>query len=435
MDDALFVPNIDGSLYGPLSFIFVCLVFSAVTSAAETSMMACSKPKLHALEKEGNRGARRVMRLTSEPETLLSTILTTNTLVNIMASSVTTGLFLHMFGEKGILYASLIMTFVVLLFSEVLPKTLATRNPEKFAMVLSLPMFGLIKLTRPITWFIRLATQAMMLLMGIRPGETDPNFGEEDVRGAIGLGLHHGVIEKPEHRMLDSILELDDLTVDEVMTHRSSLENINADLPPQALYDKVAASAHSRLPVWKDEPDNIVGIVHVKDFYRAYNAHVASGVPFDLTTVMQEPYFIPESAIVADQLLEFRKKRKHLALVVDEFGDIMGVLTLEDILEEIVGEIEDEHDVHRPLFTREDDGSLVVSGGMAVRDANREFGWNLPDDDAVTLGGLLIEVAQHIPATGEKVTVGGLTFEVMTKRRQAVSRVRVRPEAAPAPQS
>ena len=418
----------EATFYPQLIGVGALMVCSAFFSSSETALMASSKPKLHTYEKQGRKAAKRVTDMLEDPETLLATLLLGNNLVNIAASALATKVMLDLFGAAGLAYATLGMTFIVLVFAEVLPKTLAARHPESMAMFYSLPLIFLIKTLKPFTKIIGYITRALMFMMGLRTRSDEPNFGEEDLKGAIGLGLHHGVLEKSERRMLDSILELDVLTVEEVMTHRSQINSIDVNLQAEALFDQVSVSTHSRLPVWEDNPDNIVGIIHVKDFYRAYKECQSSRKKFDVRDIMQAPYFVPEQAIVSDQLLEFRRQRKHMGLVIDEYGDIMGIVTLEDILEEIVGEIEDEHDEIRPTYIRQKDGSVILPGSFPLRDANREFDWHLPDDEeSVTVGGLLIETAERIPEVGEKLYIEGYVFEVMAKRRQAITRVKVSP--------
>jgi len=413
----------DTAFYLTLGAISLLILCSGFFSGSETSIMASSKPKLHDMQKRGHPGAKRVYRMLKDPETLLGTILLGNNLVNIGASALATGLFLELFGEKGIAIATLVMTVIVLIFAEVLPKTIASHFPEKMAGIVSLPMLILIRVLSPFTFTIKLITRAIMRMLRISVDRSDPNFGEEDLRGAIGMGLAHGILDRPEHRMLDSILELDELTVEDVMMHRSSIESLDITLPNEDLHRRISMSTYSRIPLWEDNPDNIVGIVHIKDFYKEWNNTDTQA--FDIRKIMQSPYFVPETAIVSEQLLAFRKRRKHMGLVVDEYGDIMGLVTLEDILEEIVGEIEDEHDVVRAAFMREDSSTVVVTGSMAVRDANREFDWHLPDDDAVTIAGLIIETLQRIPVVGEKVTIGDYTLEILAKRKQAIARVRM----------
>lgn len=427
------------SIYTHLSGIAALMVSSGFFSGSETALMATSRPKLHALEKQGNRAAVRVSRMLDDPETLLATLLLGNNLVNIAASALATKLMLDIFGSAGLAIATFGMTMIVLIFAEVLPKTLAARYPETISMLVSLPLVGLIKLSAPVTYFIRGITRALIFLLGLSNRDYDTNFGEDDVKGAIGLGAFHGVLEKSERQMLDSILELDVLTVEEVMTHRSKVESLDVNLPVKDIYAQVAASSHSRLPLWEESPDNVIGILHVKDFYRRFEAYREgqSKASFReiLGEIMQAPYFVPEQAVVADQLLEFRRQRKHMGLVVDEYGDIMGLITLEDILEEIVGEIEDEHDEVLANFVRQKDGSIIVSGAFPVRDANKEFDWQLPDEDAVTIGGLVVDNAEGIPDVGESMTLNGFTLMVLARRKQAVTRIKIIPPTETAQES
>lgn len=413
------------SLYFVLFGIFILLLWSAFFSSSETALMGASKARLHSLEEEGDESAERVNDLLEKPDTLLGTILLGNNLVNIGASALTTGLFIELFGESGIAFATLIMTVLVLVFAEVLPKTLANRWSEQYAMFISWPMTFLVKTLRPFTWTIEKINGAVLRSIGIKPSE-DAEFQEEDVRGALGLGLQHGVLEKDEHQMLDSILQLDELTVEDVMIHRSAMETLNIADSAEKTFKLVAATAHSRLPVWEDNPDNIIGILHVKDFYRAYFDHKMNEKELDVKAIMRKAYFVPESANIGDQMLEFRNQRRHIAIVVDEYGDIQGLVTLEDIIEEIVGEIEDEHDVVEHAFTRLDNGDVVIEGAFPIRDANKEFDWDLPEEeDAVTIAGLMIDTANHIPAIGEKIRINGRSFTVLAKKRQAILKVRV----------
>jgi len=414
--------------------IIALLLISAFFSGSETALMSSSKPKLHKMEKEGNSSAARVNRVIACPERLLSTILLGNNLVNIAASALTTGLFIKLFGDTGILWATLIMTFLVLIFAEILPKTVASRAPEKHSMWISVPMSVIIVVLKPFTTFISKISGTLIKALGIKHTE-DSNFGEDDVRGAIGMGLEEGVLEKGEHRMLDSVLELDEIDVDDVMVHRQEIESLNCTMTMEELHNHIASQpVHSRIPIWKDEADNIIGILHVKDFYMAYHAATMKKQPFDLEKVMQAPYFVPETVKVSEQLMEFRKNRRHMAIVVDEYGDIKGLLTLEDILEEIVGEIEDEHDIPEPDFYYERDGSITLTGDYPVRDANREFDWELPtDDEAVSIAGLIIEIAGRMPNVDEVITIAGLNFKIIQKKKQAILKVNTQTPAKEEP--
>lgn len=410
-----------------LIIIFILILFSAYFSSSETSLMGSSKAKLHAMQKEGDQKAKRVIKLIEDPETLLGTILLGNNLVNIAASSIAAGLFLKLFGDAGLAYATLIMTFVVLIFAEVLPKTLANRNPEGFAKTISLPMHFLVIILRPFTKFIRIFSRGGMRLMGIKPDDDAPNFGEDDVKGAIGLGLHHGVLDSGEHRMIDSVLGLDELTVRDVMTHRSMIVSMDAHIPDHDVKEFLANSSYSRIPVWEDDQENIIGILHIKDYYRAIRNAKKTGERFEIKDIVSEPFFIPESAYAADLLKEFRAKRKHMALVVDEYGDLMGIISLEDILEEIVGDIEDEHDTIKASFTEGKQGTIIATANYPVRDLNKELDLEIPDNEAaVTLGGLVTETLGRIPSVAEKAQIGDYELTVLAKRRQALLKVRVR---------
>lgn len=400
---------------------------SGFFSGSETALMAGSKAKLHALEKDGNKAAKRVLKLIENPDVLLSTILLGNNLVNILSSALATGLALHLYGDAGIALATLVMTIVVLVFAEILPKSIASRKPEPLAMLVSLPMSFIVKVLRPLTLILQGINYGFIRALGFKDsGET---FDEHDVRGAIGMGLEHGVLDDGEQRMLDSILDLDGMTVEDVMIHRSNIDAISATASKDELIEAFSNSDFSRLPVYVDDEDNIVGVIHVREFYNALHKAEKDGETFEPSSVIKQAYFVPMTASIDDQLLEFKRLRTHLALVVDEYGDLQGLVTLEDILEEIVGDIVDEFDTHENLYKAQSDGSIVVSGTLTVRDANRELDWQLPADDAVTLAGLVIEELGRIPNVGEEVHAYGVTFRIMAKKRQAIVRMLATPNA------
>lgn len=397
------------------------LASSAFFSSSETALMSASRARLHQLEEDGEEKAALVRTFLDNPERLLSTILLGNNLVNIAASSLMTGLCIKLFGEVGVLWATIIMTVLVLIFAEVLPKTIASHIPEKLALLVSKPMKFLIWSLHPITWLIRQFNKVVLRFFRF---ETDQNaFTTGDVRGAIGLGLKSGVLEDEEHRMLDGVLDLDEITVGDVMTHRRNIESIPHDMPLQDIAAFIKQNPHSRIPVWKENPDNIIGTFHIRDFFLAFSTLEAKEAT--LIDIIQEAYFVPETVRINQQLSAFRQERRHLALVVDEYGDLMGLVTLEDILEEIVGEIEDEHDLKSVDFIEEAADQTLVSGHYAVRDANRELGWNLPEEEAVTIAGLMVETLGHIPTVGEKLTIGAFTLTVVTKKRHAIVKIRV----------
>ncbi len=405
--------------------IFCLLIWSAFFSGSETALTSISKAKLHKMSKDGHKGAKRVKNLVEKPETLLSTILLGNNLVNIAASALTTGLFIQLFGDIGVAYATLVLTVIVLIFAEVLPKTMANKYPEKISIIVATPMRWLMLIFKPATWLIRKISRGIMRILRINPNNTE-QFSQHDVRGAIGLGLDHGVLEHGEHRMLDSILDMDMLTVYDIMIHRSAIESVDATMNPDKLAKIVGKSRHSRIPVWESEADNIIGIFHIKDFYSARQNAFETKKPFVLKNILQPPYFIPETTSIATQLLEFRRQRRHLSLVVDEYGVLLGLVTLEDILEEIVGEIEDEHDAVRIDIQKEKNGVTVVSGHVPVRDLNRKMNWDLPDDEAVTVAGLIFDELDRIPAIGETLEIAGLQLRVTAKKRQTITKISIK---------
>jgi Mg2+/Co2+ transporter CorB len=403
--------------------IFILLLWSGFFSGSETALMSTSRARLHEMKRRKLKGTSRVRALIEKPDVLLGTILLGNNLVNIGASALATGLFIKLFGQVGVVYATIIMTFLVLIFAEVLPKTIASLYPEKLALKVALPMQALVVLLRPATNVIRLISRGLMFLLRLNPG-AKRTFSQHDVRGAIGLGREHGVLEDEEHRMLDSILDLENLTVEDIMIHRSNIMSLDLALTDTQMAQAIARTPFSRLPVWENDSDNIIGILHVKDYYTSRQLKP----PPAIKDILTPPYFVPESTTVGRQLLEFRRLKRHLALVVDEYGDFMGLVTLEDILEEIVGDIVDEHDIDIPDILKGPDGSVTLPGSYPVRDANRELKWALPEDeDAVTVGGLMVETLGHIPAVGESVQLGALMFTVISRKRQAIASIKVTP--------
>lgn len=403
--------------------IFLLLICSAFFSGSETALMAASRGRLHEMEKEGNKTAALVNKLIDKPDSLLSTILLGNNLVNIGASALATGLLIKLFGDSGIVLATFTMTILVLIFSEVIPKTFAARKPEALSTWVAKPMTALVFVLSPLTKIIAAFSRFLLSLVGVDPEENN-NFATEDLRGAIGLGLKEDVLNSHEHRMLDSILDLEGVTVEDIMVHRSSIHFLNVNDNVDDIFKIIVKSGHSRLPVWEENPDNIIGVLHVKDFFAAY--HKTNKAKVNVREIMHPTYFVPETVSIAHQLLEFRNRKKHLALVVDEYGNLVGLVTLEDILEEIVGEIEDEHDNGKENYSQQEDGSIVIDAHFPIRDANREFNWKLPEEDAVTLAGLVVHEAQKIPSVGEEVKINKITFKVVAKRNQSITKVEVR---------
>ncbi|MFD2232395.1 HlyC/CorC family transporter [Phaeospirillum tilakii] len=403
---------------------------SAFFSGSETALTAVSRPLMHQLEQEGDRRAGRVNHLLATRDRLLSALLLGNNLVNILASSLATGALVGLFGDAGIAYATAGMTVVVVLFGEVLPKTYAIYHANRVALWVAGPVSALVLGLTPVVRTLELLVRLIFRLFGAsRTPTVSPEAAMAELRGAIEVHTGEGEVRE-ERRMLRSILELGDVEVGQVMTHRRNMVTLDASLPPAALLDQVIASPYTRLPLWRDDSDNIVGVLHAKDVLRAVHDNPAAIEQLDLGAFASPPWFIPASTTLQEQLQAFRQRREHFALVVDEYGSLLGVVTLEDILEEIVGDIVDEHDVAVAGVRPQSDGSYMIDGAVPIRDLNREFEWRLPDDDAATLAGLVLHEARRIPEVGQAYLFYGFRFEIARRHRNQITAVRVTPPAA-----
>ena len=404
------------------------LVLSACFSGTETALTAVSRPYMHQLEADGSKGAARINRLTLTRDRLIGALLLGNNLVNILASSLATSAMMATFGEAGIAYATAGMTVIVVLFGEVLPKTYAIYNANKVALWVSGPVSGLVWVLSPLVRGLEVVTKLIFRLFGASYA-TDASIETAmmELRGAIEVHTTQGEVLE-ERRMLRSILDLGDVEVGEVMTHRRKAFTIDASLPPAQVVDQILNSPYTRIPLWRDQPDNIVGIVHAKDVLRAVRALGGELNQLDIGELAGTPWFIPESTTLLEQLQAFRERREHFALVVDEYGVLLGVVTLEDILEEIVGDITDEHDIAVAGLKAQADGSFVVDGGVTIRDLNRQFEWGLPDDEATTIAGLLLYESRQIPNVGQIYRFHGFRFEVLRKNRNQIVSIRISPE-------
>ena len=408
--------------------IVLCLWFSFFFSGSETALTAFSRARMLRMEKTGNRRAALVNRLVETRERLIGAILTGNNVVNIAASSLTTGLLLNWFGDVGVLYATMIMTVVVVVFTEVLPKTVAINAPDRVALLVARPISWVVRLFGPMLVGIEALVRWILRMFGFRVG-IDQAFlsAHEELRGAVDLLHHEGSVEKLDRDMLSGLLDLPDLTVSDVMIHRTEMITVCADDPPEEVVKAVLAAAVTRIPLWKGTPENIVGILHVKDLLRALQGAEGNPSKIDVTTIARPPWFVPDIRPLSEQLKAFRRRKTPFALVVDEYGEVMGLVTLEDILEEIVGDITDEHDVVVPGVRPQPDGSVNVDGGVPIRDLNRAMEWNLPDDEATTIAGLVIHEARSIPEPGQTFTFHGFRFRVLRRERNRITTLRITP--------
>jgi len=416
--------------------IIVLLMASAFFSGSETALTAASRAKLRAQADRGEKGARAALQVTRDRERLIGAVLFGNNLLNILAAALATALFTRVFGDSGVALATLAMTFLVLIFAEVLPKTYAITNAERAAARVARPIAFFIVLFSPVVSAVRWLVRQLLRLCGV---DTDPHSRilsvHDEIAGALALGRSEGVIEKEQRDRLMGALDLSERSVNEVMLHRSEIEMIDVDLPPGKVLERCLASPHTRLPIYRREPENIVGVIHAKDLLRAVYAHRAAGAEtnqalagFSLLDVAKAPYFIPETTALDDQMHQFLKRHMHFALVVDEYGALQGLITLEDILEEIVGEITDEFDtLDEHTLERVKDGSIVVDAAMTIRDFNRAMDWSLPDDEANTIAGLVIHEAQMIPTVGQVFSFHGFRFEVLGRQENRITRLRIKP--------
>ncbi|MCC5974411.1 MAG: HlyC/CorC family transporter [Rubellimicrobium sp.] len=426
----------DAAFWLTAGAILALILFSAFFSGSETALTGASRGKLRSQADRGSRGAASALKVTEDPERMIGAILLGNNVVNILAASLATALLTQVFGDSGVALATLGMTVLVLVFGEVLPKTLAITYPEAVAARVA-PVIRLLTFVfAPIVSIVRMLVRGVLRLFGVR---TDPDTNilavREEIVGALSLGHAEGIVEKEDRDRIIGALDLADRTVEEIMLHRSSIQMIDANLPVMEILDQVLDSPHSRLPLYRDEPENIVGILHSKDVLRGMRKLLNDDGPeagvladFNIMEVAREAYFIPETTALDDQMRQFLRQRRHFALVVDEYGALQGLITLEDIIEEIVGEIADEFDAAAETgVAQAADGSYLVAGTMTIRDLNRMHDWMLPDEEANTIAGLVIHEAQMIPVVGQVFSFHGFRFEVLEKDENRISALKIKP--------
>ncbi len=422
------------ALLAGLLLIVVLLVVSGLFSAAETALTGASRARMHQLEREGDKAAGRVNLLIEDQERMIGSVLLGNNLLNILLSSLVTEFLAHAIpGAWGVAIATGLVTFLVLVFAEVLPKTIAIARPDDVARGLSGPSRIVVALFGPVISAVQGLIKVTFRLFGLDLDEdADEAFAQAEIRGAIEYHHEEGLVESGDRRMLGGVLDLAGMDVGQVMVHRTSITLLDADQPARELIAQALEAPYTRLPLYRGEPDNIVGVLHAKDLARAMEAAGGDLDAIDIAQVANEPWFIPDTTNLKDQLQAFLKQRNHFALIVDEYGALRGLVTLEDILEEIVGEIEDEHDDTVEGVRRQPDGSVNVDGSVAIRDLNRAFDWDLPDDEWVTVAGLVIHDAQMIPEPGQTFIFHGHRFQVLRRQRNQITALRVSPPLAEA---
>lgn len=431
-----FASFLDTAFWVSAGSILALLVISGLFSGSETALTASSRGKLKAQADKGSKGAETALDLTDDSERLIGAILLGNNLVNILAASLATALFTRLFGDSGVALATLVMTLLVLVFAEVLPKTYAISNPETAATRVAPLLRWVVRIFSPVVTVVRFLVRRVLALFGVT---IDPDRHilsvHEEIAGTLALGHSSGSVEKEHRDRLLGALDLGERTVEEIMLHRSQIEMVDADAPMEDIIAQCVNSPHSRFPVYRGEQENIIGVLNVRDLMREVHhqvmlrkGRVKAVRHLRLENIVRPPYFVPETTPLDEQMRHFLQLRRHFALVVDEYGALHGLITLEDILEEIVGEIEDEYDVAEatPMF-RIEGGEVLADGAMTIRDLNRAMDWQLPDDEAITVAGLVIHESQQIPQEGQVFGFHGFRFEVVERVENRLTRLRIRP--------
>ena len=412
--------------------IVILLAISAFFSASETALTAVSRGRMHQLEKDGSKAAANVNKLVANRERMIGAVLLGNTFINILTSSLATSVLENRYGPKAVAITTGIMTLVILIFVETMPKTLAVARTDRVSLFVAGPLRLVVALLSPVIVAVQWLVWRVLWLVGVKGAlEESADAAHEDIRGSIELHHQEGSVEREHRDMLGGILDLRDLEVSDVMRHRTSMESFDADLPVRELVDAVIEAQHSRLPLWRDEQDNIIGILSAKDLARALVEHRGDLGQIDIAALIAPPWYVPETTSLEEQLAAFRETRMRFALVVDEYGALQGLVTLEDILEEVFGDLSDQHPHEaRREVRRRPDGSYLIDGKVPVRDLNRELDWSLPEDDATTLAGLVIAQSGTIPDAGQRFAFFGYTFEIMRRQRNQITALRVIPPAA-----
>jgi Mg2+/Co2+ transporter CorB len=421
-----FLENLTSNPWIALGVVIIFLCFSAFFSGSETALTAASRARMHALEVNGDHRAATANRLLASRERLIGSLLVGNNIVNVGVSAFATVVLVGFFGDAGAIYATILLSIVLIIFGEVTPKTLAIIKPDQVALTVARPVSWAVTLFTPIVAAVEAVVRLILLPFGVRIGANQNMLtANEEIKGTVDLLHREGAVVKSDRDMLGGLLDLKELTVEDVMIHRTKMRTINAELSPGEIVREVLASPYTRMPIWRDTPENITGILHAKDLLRALDAAGGDASKLSAEQIAFSPWFVPVNTSLPDQLKAFLSKKQHFALAVDEYGEVMGLVTLEDILEEIVGDIKDEHDVAVQGVRPQPDGSVVVDGSVPIRDVNRAMEWSLPDEEATTIAGLVIHEARLIPDAGQAFTFHGFRFEVLRRARNRVTSLKI----------
>ena len=407
--------------------ILILLMLSAFFSGSETALTASTRSRLTGLNIKGKKNAQIAINLLNNKESLIGAILLGNNLVNILASSLATSLLIKMFGDSGVAYAVLIMTVLIVIFAEILPKSYAISNSEKMALIISPIIRPFVFFLSPITWVMEKIVHGIFSIFGMNYIKNSRSISVQDeIRGTVDLHHKEGRLYKFDKDMVKGILDLSDIGIEDIMVHRSNMFTVNIDDNANSIIDTVINSPHTRIPVWQNDTENIIGIIHAKNLLRLISTKKGTNISNeDIKKTLLQPWFVPETTTLKEQLQMHLTKRTKLAIIVDEYGALMGMISLEDIIEEIVGDISDEYDVIVKGVNVNYDGSFNINGNVEIRDLNREYGWELPDNEANTLSGLVIHESRSFPKAGQKFNYYGFQFEILETKNNQISLLKV----------
>ncbi|MBN8523311.1 Putative hemolysin C [Candidatus Megaera polyxenophila] len=407
-----------------ISLIIGLLAFGALMAAGETSITASAPGKLHKLKSDGNKRASTVLKIIKIKDRVISTLLIGNSLSNTLCTTIATSLFIDILGDDmGTVVASIVMSFVIIVFSEVVPKAIAVAKPEKIALFSAPAIVILLKLFKPLN--ILLAYVVRIFCFIFRINLKQEVSVEDEVRGVIEHHMHEGNVVKDDRDMLGGILDIRNMVTADIMIHRSKVFAISIDTPNEKLLKTALASNHTRIPIWEKTPDNIIGILHIKDLVRKIHGAKINVKDINVRSLLKTPIFVPDNALLTQQLQIFKEGQSHLACVVDEYGDLQGIITMEDVIEEVFGQIYDEHDYTHNKITKTSQNEYIIDGTVSVRDVNRELGWDLPETDATTIAGFVINEMKRIPNEGEFITIDNLKIVVKKKTQNRIKSLSV----------
>jgi len=402
-----------------LVFLIIC---SAFFSSSETGMLSLNRYRLRHMNREGHKGARRASRLLERPDRLLGTILVGNNVVNILAASIATVLAVDIWGEAGIAISTVALTIVVLIFGEITPKTMAALRPETIAFPASHVLLLLQRLLYPVVWLTSTISNGLLRVLGV-----DPAQGRSDALSTAELRsiVRESGSDLPLNRqnMLLSVLDLETVTVNDIMIPRNEVYGIDLDDPLEHILEQLRTTSHTRLPVFRGDINQIEGVVHMRQIARLLSQNQLT--KDTLLAASSQPYFVPESTPLSTQLINFQKQKRRIGIVVDEYGDVIGVATLEDILEEIVGEFTAQNPAQQSEIEPQDDGTFIIEGAINLRDLNRQLDWQLPCDGPKTLNGLVTEALESIPENSVCLQIGPYRLEILQVTENRVIRVRI----------